>query len=106
VPIVLKSVSLSLLEPSGSVQAYNRIALPFFFGGGGGLLNTKNLSDSFALPFWNYTPVSVFSPLQHHTLNIQDDLSTFTYKIKLYLSNVICLVVQSFVQRISLRFPV
>ena len=28
-PIVLKSGSLNLLEPSGSVQAYNGIALPF-----------------------------------------------------------------------------
>ena len=31
VPIVLKSVSLSLLEPSGPVQACNGIALPFIF---------------------------------------------------------------------------
>jgi hypothetical protein len=29
VPIVLKSVSIKLLEPSGSVQACNEIALPF-----------------------------------------------------------------------------
>ena len=31
VPIALKSVILSLLEPSGPVQACNGIALPFFF---------------------------------------------------------------------------
>jgi hypothetical protein len=30
VPIVLKSASLKLLEPSGPVQARNGIALPFF----------------------------------------------------------------------------
>jgi hypothetical protein len=29
VPIVLKSGSLSLLEPSGPVQAFNGIALPY-----------------------------------------------------------------------------
>jgi len=31
VPIVLKSGSFKLLEPSGPVQAYNGIALPFTF---------------------------------------------------------------------------
>jgi len=31
VPIVLKSGSLNLLEPSGPVQACNGIALPFTF---------------------------------------------------------------------------
>ena len=31
--IVLKSVSLNLLEPSGPVQACNGIALPFIFPG-------------------------------------------------------------------------
>jgi len=30
VPIVLKSGSLNLLQPSGPVQACNGIALPFF----------------------------------------------------------------------------
>jgi hypothetical protein len=30
VPIVLKSVSLNLLEPSGPVEACNGIALPFY----------------------------------------------------------------------------
>jgi hypothetical protein len=30
VPIVFKSGSLNLLEPSGPVQAYNGIALPFY----------------------------------------------------------------------------
>jgi len=30
VPIVLKSGSLNLLEPSGPVQACNGIALPFY----------------------------------------------------------------------------
>jgi hypothetical protein len=29
-PIVLKSGSLNLLEPSGAVQAFGGIALPFF----------------------------------------------------------------------------
>jgi len=33
VPIVLKSGSLNLLEPSGPVQACNGIALPFFKNG-------------------------------------------------------------------------
>jgi hypothetical protein len=31
VPIVLKSGSLKLLEPYGPVQAWNGIALPFYF---------------------------------------------------------------------------
>jgi hypothetical protein len=34
VPIVLKSGSLELLEPSGPVQAYNGISLPFNSGPG------------------------------------------------------------------------
>ena len=36
VPIVLKSGSLSLLEPTGPVQACNGNALPFLLGGVGG----------------------------------------------------------------------
>jgi hypothetical protein len=34
VPIVLKSGSLNLLEPSGPVQACNEIALPFKYSEG------------------------------------------------------------------------
>ena len=40
VPIVLKSGSFNLLEPSGPVQACNGIALPF-------------LTSLAAIPFWN-----------------------------------------------------
>jgi hypothetical protein len=43
-PIVLKSGSLNLLEPSGPVKACNGIALPFTFAGK--LLNTRQFSSS------------------------------------------------------------
>jgi len=46
VPIVLKSGSLSLLEPSGPVQACNRIALPQGHSAVGRIVSMKNSNDT------------------------------------------------------------
>jgi len=99
----------SLLETSGSTQACNGIALPFYSWTKKKKKKKKEKKNSFrfiCFPFWSYIPVSVFSPLQHHVLNIRDVLSKFNYEMKLYLRNAIYLVIQGFVQRISLLFPV
>jgi hypothetical protein len=57
VPIVLKSGSLKLLEPSGSVQTCKGIALPFIF-------NTVATSDK---NFWLRKEVYIFSMYSRRT---------------------------------------
>jgi hypothetical protein len=61
VPIVLKSVSLNLLEPSGPVQPCNGIALPFNFSiisadevmmGAVGSFVTSGNSTALPVTFW------------------------------------------------------